>query len=127
MKEGESISEYFSRVMSVSNKMWSNGETMRDHKVVQKILRTLTEKFTYIVVSIEESKDTNNISVDELQSTLLIHEQKFKRVTQEDDGQALKAEASINKGRGDNKWRTTNKDGQASKVDSNRGRGRGNY
>lgn len=113
--------------MSVSNKMWSNGETMRDHKVVQKILRTLTEKFTYIVVSIEESKDTNNISVDELQSTLLIHEQKFKRVTQEDDGQALKAEASINKGRGDNKWRTTNKDGQASKVDSNRGRGRGNY
>ena len=66
MKEGESISEYFSRVMSVSNKMWSNGETMRDHKVVQKILRTLTDKFTYIVVSIKESKDTNTMSVDEL-------------------------------------------------------------
>lgn len=66
MKDGESIAEYFGRLMSVANKMRSNGETMRDYKIVQKILRTLTDKFTYIVVSIKESKDTNTMSVDEL-------------------------------------------------------------
>jgi hypothetical protein len=37
-------------------------------------LRTLTEKYNYIVCSIEESKDINHLSVDELQSSLLVHE-----------------------------------------------------
>lgn len=52
MKEAETITEYFSKVMAVANKMRSNGEDMPDSKVVQKILRTLTEMFTYVVVSI---------------------------------------------------------------------------
>ena len=56
MKNEESIDDYFGRVMSVSNKMRSNGEDMSDSKIVEKILRTLTNKFTYVVVSIEESK-----------------------------------------------------------------------
>ena len=37
------------------------------------------EKFTYIVVSVEESKDTDNMSNDELKSSLVVHEQKFQR------------------------------------------------
>ena len=52
---------------------------MPDKKIVEKILRTLTEKFTYVVVYIEESKDTDNMSIDELQSSLVVHEQKFRR------------------------------------------------
>lgn len=80
MKESESIDEYFARVMSISNQMRSNGEVMSDTKVVEKILKTLTERFMYVVVSIEESKDVETISIDELQSTLAVHEQKFKKV-----------------------------------------------
>jgi RNase H-fold protein (predicted Holliday junction resolvase) len=99
MKEAETITEYFARVMIVANKMRSNGEVMSDSKVVQKILRTLTEKFTYVVVSIEESKDTEEMTVDELQSTLVVHEQKFKRVNR-DGEQALKVESSRGRGRG---------------------------
>ena len=38
-----------------------------------------TEKFTYVVVSIEKSKDTDNMSIDELQSSLVVHEQKLRR------------------------------------------------
>lgn len=52
MKEEETVAENFVRVMAVANKMRSNGEEMPDTKVVQKILRTMTEKFTYVVVSI---------------------------------------------------------------------------
>ncbi|KAD4982320.1 hypothetical protein E3N88_18991 [Mikania micrantha] len=44
---------------------------MNDVKVVEKVLRSLTENFNYVVCSIEESKDTDAISVDELQSSLL--------------------------------------------------------
>ncbi|PNX70814.1 retrovirus-related Pol polyprotein from transposon TNT 1-94 [Trifolium pratense] len=77
--------------------MRSNGEVMSDSKVVQKILRTLTEKFTCVVVSIEESKDTEEMSIDELQSSLVVHEQKFKRVNR-DGEQALKVESSRGRG-----------------------------
>ena len=63
MKNDESITDYFARVMTISNKMRSNGEDMLDKKIVEKIMRTLTEKFTYVVVSIEESKDTDNMSL----------------------------------------------------------------
>lgn len=35
----------------------------------------MTPKFDYVVCSIEESKDTNALTIDELQSNLLVHKQ----------------------------------------------------
>ena len=104
MKKDETITDYFARVMTVSNKMRSNGEDMPDSKIVEKILRTLTERFTYVVVSIEESKDTDNMSIDELQSSLVIHEQKFRRVSNEDEDQVLKVESRSGNS---SRWRGT--------------------
>lgn len=93
MQKSETITEYFARVVAVANKMRSNGETMPDSKVVEKILRMLlTERFTYVVVSIEESKDIHTISIDELQSSLVVHEQKFHRPNRVEEDQALKIE-----------------------------------
>lgn len=65
--------------MSVANKIRSDGEQIRDVTIMEKILRTLTEKFNYVVFSIEESKDIDALTVDELQSSLIEHEQKFHR------------------------------------------------
>ncbi|CAM8991569.1 unnamed protein product [Rhodiola kirilowii] len=79
MKTGESVTDYFARVMIVANDMRNCGEDMPDVKIVEKVLRTLTENFNYIVCSIEESKDIDSLSVDALQSSLLVHEQKFKK------------------------------------------------
>ena len=89
MKTGESVNDYFSKVMLVANNMRNAGEDMQDEKIVEKILRTLMEKFNYIVCSIEESKDINSLLVDELQRSLLVLEQKFWKNVVED--QALKA------------------------------------
>lgn len=88
MKSGETITEYFSRVMTVANKMRVYGEDMKDVTIVEKILRSLTDRFNYIVCSIEESKDIDELSIDELQSSLIVHEQKFHRQSGEE--QALK-------------------------------------
>lgn len=55
----------------------SNNEKMQDLTTVEKILRSLTPKFNYVVYSIEESKDFDLLSLDELQSSLLVHEQKI--------------------------------------------------
>ncbi|GMJ02453.1 hypothetical protein HRI_003914500 [Hibiscus trionum] len=80
MKTSETIIEYFARVMSTSNKMRSNGEQMKDVTIVEKILRMLTEKFNYVVVSIEESKDIDALTIDGLQSSLIVHERKFHKL-----------------------------------------------
>ncbi|PNX85109.1 retrovirus-related Pol polyprotein from transposon TNT 1-94, partial [Trifolium pratense] len=110
MRSGEGVTEYFSRVMTVANKMRTYGEEMSDVKVVEKILRSLTEKFNYIVCSIEESKDIDALSIDELQSSLIVHEQKFQRRSGEE--QALKVTYEGGRGRGRGAYR-------------GRGRGRG--
>ncbi|GKA10686.1 retrovirus-related pol polyprotein from transposon TNT 1-94 [Tanacetum coccineum] len=77
-------------VMVVANEMRNCGDNMDDVKIVEKILRTLTDKWNFVVCSIEESKDIDEMTVDELQSSLLVHEQKFKRNHDGDDVQALK-------------------------------------
>lgn len=74
MKYSETVPEYFGRLLTISNQIRSNGEKMEDVKIIKMILRTLTEKFTYVVVSIEESKNVDEMSIEELQSTLIVHE-----------------------------------------------------
>ena len=91
MKEEDTITEYVSKVMVVANDMRNLGEDMADDKIVEKILRTLVEKFTYVVCAIEESKDIKEMTVDELQSSLLVHEQNLSKHTGEEH--VLKVEA----------------------------------
>lgn len=100
MKNGESIDAYFTRVMVVANDMRNCGDEMQDVKIVEKILRTLTENFNYIVCSIEESKDIDSLSVDELQSSLLVHEQKMRKPSHGGDDQVLKVSYEDSSGRG---------------------------
>ncbi|CAL0333326.1 unnamed protein product [Lupinus luteus] len=90
MKESESVTDYCSRVMGIANSMRIHGEKMGDTLIVEKILRSLTPKFDYVVCSIEESNDTDELSLDELQSSLLVHEQKMHRSSRVEE-QALKA------------------------------------
>lgn len=46
--------------------------------VVEKVLRSMSTKFNYVVGSIEESKNVTNLFIEELQSSLLVHEQRMK-------------------------------------------------
>jgi hypothetical protein len=46
--------------------------------VVEKILRSMPQKFNYVVCSIEESNDVTTLWIDELQSSLLVHEQRMQ-------------------------------------------------
>ncbi|KAL0398210.1 UNVERIFIED_CONTAM: Retrovirus-related Pol polyprotein from transposon RE1 [Sesamum radiatum] len=71
MKDGESITNYFARTMEICNRMRFHGEKMQDVTIVEKILRSLTAKFDYVVCAIEESKDIDALSLDELQSSIV--------------------------------------------------------
>jgi len=90
IKDGESVMSYCGKVMEISIRMQIYGESMEYVIIGEKILPLLILKFDYMVCSIEESKDLNLLSLDELQSSLLIHEQKIHRSSTVEE-KALKA------------------------------------
>lgn len=114
MKIGETVACYFGRVMETTNDMKNCGENIDDVKIVEKILRSLTENFNFVVCSIEESKDIDSLTVDELQASLQIHESKVTEKKSEE--QVLKVENEPRGARGRGNWRGRS---------SYRGRGRG--
>lgn len=79
MKFGESVMENFSQVMSIANKMRTHGDKTQDVTIVEKILRSMTRKFNFIICSIEKSMDLDELSSDESQSSFLVHEQKLNQ------------------------------------------------
>lgn len=105
MKLGESVSEYVSRIMAIANKMRNHRENLHDITTVEKILRSMTSKFNFMICFIEESKDLDILSIDDLQNSLQVHEQKITR--HESEEQALQA-ATISKGHGKGRWKHKN-------------------
>ncbi|XP_023892634.1 uncharacterized protein LOC112004622 [Quercus suber] len=79
MKDGETISDYFSQLLVIVNRLKSNRESIEDVHVVEKILRSLANKFEHIVVAIEESKDLETLSIDELMGSLQVYEQRMEK------------------------------------------------
>ncbi|GKB90693.1 retrovirus-related pol polyprotein from transposon TNT 1-94 [Tanacetum coccineum] len=57
MKETESVSDYITHVQAMVNQLKQNSETLTDSKVVEKILRSLTEKFENVIKKNQESFD----------------------------------------------------------------------
>ena len=74
--------------MAIINKMRVHGEKIKDVTVVEKILWSMMPNFNYVVCTIEEWKDLDQFYIDELQGSLLVHEQKITQ--QENEEQALK-------------------------------------
>ena len=70
------------------------GETLKDQDFVEKVLRTLSSRFDYVVAAIEESKDFVEMKLDELQCSLEAHEQRIKeREIDRSSEQALLAQS----------------------------------
>lgn len=58
--------------------MTIHSEKLDDVTISEDIFCSMTTKFNYIVYLIEESKDTDEFLIDELQSSFVIHEHKMK-------------------------------------------------
>jgi hypothetical protein len=126
MNEGENVSDYYSRLLVIVNEMKRNGEKLEDVRVMEKILRSLTLKFEHVVTAIEESKDLETISAEELLGSLRVHEQRIlKNAGSTSLEQALESKLNFDKPKGGRgQWNTRR--GGANFRGRGQGRGRGN-
>jgi len=97
MEDDQRICDYISKLLSVVNQMKACGEEISDQQVVGKIMRSLTCKFDFIVVAIQESKDVKTLKIEELQSSFEGHEMLvIERSSERSAQQALQAQTIKN-------------------------------
>ena len=70
MSEDESFDFFYSKLNEVVIDKFNLGEKTEDSKVVRKILQSLPESFPAKVMAIEESKNIDEIKVQELVGSL---------------------------------------------------------
>ena len=70
MSDDESFDSFYSKLNEVIVSKFNLGEKTEDSKIVRKILRSLPESFRAKVTAIEESKDLDDIKVQELVGSL---------------------------------------------------------
>ncbi|XP_045828918.1 uncharacterized protein LOC123920669 [Trifolium pratense] len=106
MEEKETVSEFFTKIAKLVNEMKACGEIVSGTMRVEKILRSLTPKFDYVVAAIEESKDLDSIKVEELQGSLEAHEQRMnQRNSDKSNGEiALQVQQGNKNKKGKGKW-----------------------
>jgi len=72
--EEETFGEFYSKMSDLRNSMVSLGKPVSDVKLIQKILRSLPERFRIKVTTIEESKDLEDMKIEELVGSLQTYE-----------------------------------------------------
>nr|KYP47386.1 hypothetical protein KK1_031000 [Cajanus cajan] len=98
------------------------GATVSNQLMVEKVMRTLSAKFDYIVVTIKESKDLLIMKVEELQGTLEAHEQRLvERDQQRESDHALQTKVGFKRDGGKKRWKGKEK------VQYNKGGGKKNF
>jgi len=74
MLEDETFGEFYSKMSDLRNSMVSLGKPISDVKLIRKILRSLPERFRIKVTRIEESKDLEEMKIEELVGSLQTYE-----------------------------------------------------
>jgi RNA-binding protein YhbY len=74
MLEEETFREFYTKISDLRNSMVSLGKQMLDVKLIRKILRSLPERFMIKVTTIEESKDLEEMKIEELVGSLQTYE-----------------------------------------------------
>lgn len=69
--------------------MWSYREDAFEHTAVTKELRSLSSKFDYVIVAIEESKNLVNYSFNKLMGFLQYHEVRINKIEEKIEQKAF--------------------------------------
>ena len=96
MEDDESFDEFYAKLKDIVNLAFNLWETIPEPKIVRKVLRSLPERFHAKIITIEESKDINQIPLTELVGNLQTYELGLTRIGKMGKGKsmALKAKSS---------------------------------
>ncbi|CAM8994086.1 unnamed protein product [Rhodiola kirilowii] len=97
MKESETINEYNTRVLELSNEASALGKPIDEERLASKVLRTLPPRFAMKVTAIEEMHDITTLKLDELMGSLRTYEINHDFQTGEEKGIYLKADMTEDK------------------------------
>jgi hypothetical protein len=70
MLEDETFGEFYTKISDLRNSMVSLGKQISDVKLIRKILKSLPERFRIMVTTLEESKDLEEMKIEELVGSL---------------------------------------------------------
>ncbi|CAM8890002.1 unnamed protein product [Rhodiola kirilowii] len=97
MKESETITEYNTRVLELSNEASALGKPIDEERLASKVLRSLPPRFAMKVTAIEKMHDITKLKLDELMGSLRTYEINHDFQTGEEKGIALKADMTEDK------------------------------
>ena len=89
VKDDEDIAVYLLKIDDVVNTMLGLGEEIKEEKIVEKILRSFPARFDSKVSAIEEMKDLEKLSKDDLHGILIAYEMRI------DQGNPSRGEATV--------------------------------
>ncbi|OMO65433.1 Reverse transcriptase, RNA-dependent DNA polymerase [Corchorus capsularis] len=136
MKENETLKEFSSRFLELVNQMKAYGEELLDKKIVSRILNILLQKFDPIVAVIENTKDVESLSGQDLMGSLKSFEQRLLRHFEKSIESAFQSKV-VFKSKSDDKRPSTSFQAKADssrggrtnrgRFRNSRGRGRGDF
>jgi hypothetical protein len=97
--EEETFGEIYTKISDLRNSMVSHGKQMSDVKLIRKILRSLPERFMIKVTTIEESKDLEEMKIEELVGSVQTYEYSLPPVKKEKTISLKASKASKKKSR----------------------------
>ncbi|CAH9116621.1 unnamed protein product [Cuscuta epithymum] len=91
MKDKESIQDYISRLTSIVQQMKTYGEEVTSKQTVSKVMRSLTSKYSQLVTAIEEAKDMETYTFEELKGSLQAFDERQTSMEESNEEKAFQA------------------------------------
>ncbi|XP_062011441.1 uncharacterized protein LOC133728032 [Rosa rugosa] len=79
MREDESVDDFHSRLINVTNQCHGLGDPILEHRIVKKFLHALPPSFEAKQIAIEEAQDLDSYSLDELVGNMKTFESKRRK------------------------------------------------
>ncbi|CAM8917541.1 unnamed protein product [Rhodiola kirilowii] len=78
MQEDETIADFNTRVLDISNESFALGEPMSEETLVRKVLRSLPKRYAMKALAVKDAHDVKTMRLDELMGSLQAHEMEME-------------------------------------------------
>ena len=96
MEKDESFDKFYAKLKDIVKSAFNLRETIPEHKIVRKVLRSLPKRFHAKITVIEESKDIDKIPLTELVGNLQTYELGLTRIRKSSNEKSMALKARSN-------------------------------